>query len=76
MKYVKRDVSEPGFIVWAGISVCRKTNLGFMKQNVLVQSKFDIETVLKAFFKKSVPRVFPGSCHKNMVFHQHSASLC
>ena len=73
VKFVKRDAFAPGFMVWAGVSFYGKTSLRFINKGVKVNSDYYINSVLKTFLNKDVPRLFNG--HENdMVFHQDSAS--
>ena len=71
---IEQDSSRPkGFMVWAGISSRGKTALRFVKPGAKIDSNYYIAKILKPFLLRDLPRLFPNSERKKMIFHQDSA---
>jgi predicted transcriptional regulator len=71
---IQRTTSRPkGFMVWEGVSSKGKTSLRFVAPGVKINSNYYINSILKPFLTRDVPRLFPKKERRKWFFHQDSA---
>jgi arginine repressor/hemolysin-activating ACP:hemolysin acyltransferase len=71
---IQQDSSRPkGFMVWAGISSRGKTSIRFVDPGTKIDSDYYIKHILTPFLSRDLPRLFPGSQKKKMIYHHDSA---
>ena len=70
MNYVLRDNFAPGFIVWAEMSILRKTSLAVIDKKVMMNSDSYIQNVTLLLVRKDVSHSLSGKMGSSIVFHQ------